>query len=100
VVTKSKIAVIAAIAALSCASPALAQSFNRSDGTGNELPSYYDSRGGLHAGIVSEQNQIVAHRKGLSAFASVSRAVPSSDSSASTGGGSVGYNEMLQNDQW
>jgi hypothetical protein len=99
-VTRSKIAVIAAIAALSCASPALAQSFNRSDGTGNELPSYYDSRGGLHAGIVSEQNQIVAHRKGLSAFASVSRAVPSSDSSASTGAGSVGYNEMLQNDQW
>jgi hypothetical protein len=99
-VTRSKIAVIAAIAALSCASPALAQSFNRSDGTGNELPSYYDSRGGLHAGIVSEQNQIVAHRKGLSAFASVSRALPSSDSSASTGGGSVGYNEMLQNDQW
>ena len=38
-VTKKKIAVIAAIAALGCASPALAQSFNRSDGTGNELPS-------------------------------------------------------------
>ena len=52
--TKKKIAVIAAIAALSYASPALAQSFNRSDGTGNELPSYYDSQRGLHAGITDQ----------------------------------------------
>lgn len=73
-VTKRKIAVIAAIAALSYASPAFAQSFNRSDGTGNELPSYYDSQGGLHAGIVSEQKQIVAaHRSGLNAFARIGR---------------------------
>ena len=99
--TKSKIAVIAAVAALSCASPALAQSFNRSDGTGNELPSYYDSQGGLNAGIVSEQKQIVAaHRSGLNAFARIGRSGFSSDTPASTGGGSVGYNEMLQNDQW
>ena len=99
-VTRSKIAVITAIAALSCASPALAQSFNRSDGTGNELPSYYDSQGGLHVGMPSEQPQIVAHRSGLSAFASVSRGVSSSDTPANTGGGSIGYNEMLKNDQW
>ncbi|HEY2244435.1 MAG TPA: hypothetical protein VGH47_09495 [Xanthobacteraceae bacterium] len=100
-VTKRKIAVIAAIAALSYASPAFAQSFNRSDGTGNELPSYYDSQGGLHAGIVSEQKQIVAaHRSGLNAFARIGRPDFSSDTPASTGGGSVGYNEMLQNDQW
>jgi hypothetical protein len=99
-VTKSKIAVIAAVLGLISASPALAQSFNRSDGTGNELPSYYDSQGGLHAGMPSEQPQIVAHRSGLSAFASVSRAASSSDSPANTGGGSIGYNEMLQNDQW
>jgi hypothetical protein len=59
-VTKSKIAVIAAVLGLISASPALAQSFNRSDGTGNELPSYYDSQGGLHAGMPSEQPQIVA----------------------------------------
>jgi len=99
-VTKSKIAIIAAVLGLISVSPAFAQSFNRSDGTGNELPSYSDSQGGLRAGIVSEQNQIVAHRKGLSEFASVSRGVSSSDTPANTGGGSVGYNEMLQNDQW
>jgi len=99
-VTRSKIAVIAAIAALSCASPALAQSFNRSDGTGNGLPSYYDSRGGLHAGIVSEQNQIRVHRSGLNAFASIGRSGFASDEPSNTGGGSIGYNEMLQNDQW
>jgi hypothetical protein len=100
-VTKKKIAVIAAIAALSCASPALAQSFDRTDGSGNELPSYYDSQGGLHAGVVSEQKQIVAaHRSGLNAFARIGRPDFSSDTPASTGGGSVGYNEMLQNDQW
>lgn len=99
-VTKSKIAVIAAILGLLSASPAFAQSFNRSDGTGNELPSYYDSQGGLHAGIASRPNQIVAHRSGLSAFASVSHGISNSNSPANTGGGSIGYNEMLQNDQW
>jgi hypothetical protein len=99
-VTKSKIAMIAAVLGLISASPALAQSFNRADGSGNELPSYYDSQGGLHAGIPSEQKQIVAHRSGLSAFASVSRAASSADIPANTGGGSIGYNEMLQNDQW
>jgi hypothetical protein len=100
-VTKKKIAVIAAIAALSYASPALAQSFSRQDGTGNELPSYYDSQGGLHAGIVSEQKQIVAaHHSGLNAFARIGRPDFSSDTPANTGGGSIGYNEMLQNDQW
>jgi hypothetical protein len=99
-VAKSKIAVIAAVLGLLSASPAFAQSFNRSDGTGNELPSYYDSQGGLHAGIVSPQNQIVARRNGLSAFASVSRGIANPNSPANTGGGSVGYNEMLQNDQW
>lgn len=98
--TKSKIAVIAAVAALSCASPALAQSFNRSDGTGNELPSYYDSQGGLHAGSEHMQSHIAVHRSSLNAFASVGRSGFASDEPSSTGGGSVGYNEMLQNDQW
>jgi hypothetical protein len=72
--TKSKLIAAAAIAALGLAAPAFAQSFNRSDGTGNELPSYYDSSGGLHAGIAPQQNQNAAHRSGLSAFAGVPRA--------------------------
>ena len=68
--TRSKFIVAAAIAMLGFASPAFAQSFNRSDGTGNELSSYYDSQGGLHAGIAAvQQNQTAA--RGLNAFASV-----------------------------
>jgi hypothetical protein len=66
--TRSKFIVAAAIAMLGFASPAFAQSFNRSDGTGNELPSYYDSQGGLHAGIAAVQQNQTA---GLNAFASV-----------------------------
>ncbi len=54
---KSKIIVIAAIVALSYAAPVFAQSFNRSDGTGNEFPSYYDSNGGLHAGNAPENTR-------------------------------------------
>jgi hypothetical protein len=70
--TRSKLIVAAAIATLGLASPASAQSFNRPDGTGNELPSYYDSQGGLHAGIApAQQNLTAARRSGRNAFASV-----------------------------
>jgi hypothetical protein len=67
--TRSKFIVAAAIVILGLASPAFAQSFNRSDGTGNELPSYYDSSGGLHAGIAPQQKLMAVHRSGLNAFA-------------------------------
>jgi len=97
---KSKIAVIAAVLGFLSASPAFAQAFDNDYGTGNEVPTYYDSQGGLHAGMPSEQPQIVAHRSGLNAFASIGRAGFASDAPSNTGGGSVGYNEMLQNDQW
>ena len=70
--TKSKIAVIAAV--LVSASPAFAQSFNRPEGTGNELPSYYDSQGGLHMGYAPAQSQVAVHRSGLNAFASIGHA--------------------------
>ena len=99
-VTKSKFALIAAIAALSFASPALAQSYDNDWGTGNQLPSYYDSNGGLHAGNVRMQSQVAAHRSGLTAFASIGRSGFASDEPFNTGGGSLGYNEMLQTDQW
>jgi hypothetical protein len=70
--TRSKLIVAAAIATLGLVSPAFAQSFNRPDGTGNELPSYYDSQGGLHAGVAPvQQNLIAARRSGQNAFASV-----------------------------
>jgi hypothetical protein len=73
-VTKSKIAVIAAVLGSIAASPALAQSYDNDWGTGNELPSYYDSHGGLHVGNAPAQSQIAVHRSGLNAFASVGHA--------------------------
>ena len=95
--TKSKIAVIAAVLGMVSASPALAQSFNRTEGTGNALPMYYDSQGGEHCGrlaactgIAPQQIQIAARRSGLNAFASIGRAGFASDAPSSTGGGSVG----------
>jgi hypothetical protein len=72
--TRSKFVVAGAIVLLGLASPAFAQSFNRANGSGNELPSYYDSQGGFHAGIApAQQNQIAARRSGLNAFARVQR---------------------------
>ena len=41
----SKLALIAVLAAMSVASPAFAQSFNKADGTGNELPFAYGPGG-------------------------------------------------------
>ena len=54
--TGSKLIVAAAIVTLGLAS-AFAQSFNRTDGTGNTLPSYYDSQGGLHHRYPSPSSQ-------------------------------------------
>ena len=78
--TKSKISVIAAVLGMVSTSPAFAQSFNRTEGTGNSLPMYYDSQGGQHCGrlaactgIAPQQIQIAADRSGLNAFASVPR---------------------------
>jgi hypothetical protein len=99
-VTKSTLALIAAVAALGFASPAFAQAFDNDYGTGNEVPTYYDSQGGLHLGNAPARSQVAVHRSGLNAFASVGRSGFASDEPSSTGGGSVGYNEMLQNDQW
>jgi hypothetical protein len=52
----SKLLVAASIAMLSFASPCSAQSFSRYAGTGNVLPAYYDSNGGLHAGIAPSES--------------------------------------------
>ena len=88
--TRSKFIVAAAIAVLGLASPASAQSFNRPEGTGNSLASYYDSQGGLHTGSAPQQIQIAADRSGLNAFASIGRSSFASDEPSNTGGGSVG----------
>jgi hypothetical protein len=117
-----KLALIAVLAAMSVASPAFAQSFNKGDGTGNELPFAYGPNGTKPAWTVAPQNEQVAARPsnagkvavrqtGHARFAVVGTtglydyaAVPlTSGSDAAnnpglTGGGSTGYNEMLLRD--
>ena len=122
-ISKSKIALIAALA-VSVASPAFAQSFNKGDGTGNALPFAYGPGGTKPAWTVVEpqSNQFAAQQfgndrvatvpqsraarvaaarsGGLYAYAAVPfepRADVNSNSPALTGGGSTGYNQMLLN---
>jgi hypothetical protein len=59
-INKSKLALIAALVAMSATSPALAQSFNKGDGTGNELPFAYGPNGTKPAWTVAPQNDKIA----------------------------------------
>ena len=121
-VNTSKLTLIAVLAAMSVASPAFAQSFNKGDGTGNNLPFAYGSNGTKPAWTVAPENERVAARPsnagkvavrqtGRNSFAAVPgrglydyAAVPfasgsgAANSPAATGGGSTGYNEMLLRD--
>jgi hypothetical protein len=120
-INTSKLAVIAVLVAMSVASPALAQSFDRSSGTGNELPFAYGPGGTKPAWTVPQNEQIAVRQSnagkvavrqtGRNAFAAVPgrglydyAAVPfasgsdAANSPAATGGGSTGYNEMLLRD--
>jgi len=116
----SKLALIAVLAVMSAASPALAQSFSRGDGTGNAMPFAYGPGGTKPAWTVAPENEQVAARqtgkvavrqnghatfaavpgRGLYDYASVPFASGSdaANSPAQTGGGSTGYNEMLLRD--
>jgi len=73
------------------ATPAFAQSFTPSEGTGNVLPYYYNADGRLVPGIAP---QSVARAAGDNAFAMApgGSANVDPDSPANTGGGSEGYN--------
>jgi len=89
----SKLALVAAIAAVSIASPAFAQAFNPRDGTANVLPFSYGPGGTrIFAGAASSQD-----RNGLHAFAMVPTDPPAANAinPGATGGGSGGYNEHL-----
>jgi hypothetical protein len=109
-INKSKLAVIAAVLAVSVASPAFAQSFNKGDGTGNELPFAYGPGGTKPTWTVAPQSEQIAVREhgrnrvavvgtnGLYAYAAIPFATRSgvdSNAPAATGGGSLGYNQML-----
>jgi hypothetical protein len=121
-ISKSKIAVIAALA-VSIASPAFAQSFNKGDGTGNELAFAYGPGAAKQTWtVVAPQNEQVAVRRvapnrfaarqtGQTHVASIRGSglydyapLPytpnigaNANSPALTGGGSTGYNQMLLN---
>jgi hypothetical protein len=120
-INPSKLALIAVLV-MSAASPAFAQSFNKADGTGNELPFAYGPGGTKPTWTVPPQNEQVAARpnsagkvavrqNGRNRFAVTGTtglydyaAVPfgsgydAANSPALTGGGSTGYNEMLLRD--
>ena len=121
-INTSKLALVAVLAAMSVASPALAQSFDRSSGTGNELPFAYGPGGTKPTWTVPPQNERVAARpsdagkiavrksvhnqfssagaNGLYDYAAVpfSSGPDAANSPALTGGGTTGYNEMLLRD--
>ena len=99
--TISKLALIAAIAAAGIASPALAQSFDPEAGSGNVVPFSFAPSSAQNDTVAvrqDSQGKIAAHLNGLHAFAMVPRSAAENNANdpALTGGGSAGYNEMLQ----
>jgi hypothetical protein len=94
----SKLALIAAVTAV-IATPVFAQSFDPEVGTGNVLSFSTPSavQNGKVAARHTSQGKIAARRSGLHSFAMVPGAASgiSSNSPVLTGGGSVGYNQML-----
>jgi hypothetical protein len=96
----STLAVIAAVAAVASALPASAQSFDPEAGSGNVVPFSYAPIAAQNDTVAVRQTSHakVARQNGLHAFAMVPRG--SADFNANdpslTGGGSAGYNEMLQ----
>lgn len=95
----STLAVIAAVAAAASALPAAAQSFDPEAGSGNVLSFSYGPIAAQNGTVaVRQANPVAARQNGLHAFAMVPRggADGNANDPALTGGGSAGYNEMLQ----
>lgn len=95
----SRLAIIAAVAAV-IATPAFAQSFDPEVGSGNVLPFGHAPQVAQTGKIADRQNSrgtMTARRSGLSAFAMVPGTASGFNSSdpAVTGGGSLGYNQLL-----
>ena len=95
----SKFTLIAAIAAMGIASPALAQSLNPEAGSGNVAGfGYAPTQADEYAFPQSSRAKTAARQNGLRAFARVPGTSSNSRSNdpAISGGGSAGYNQMLQ----
>jgi hypothetical protein len=102
---KTTLALVAALAVTSFASPVFAQSYDPSVGTGNVLPFAYGA-GGIKqrsvavppAGLTAGPQHQTASRNGYNSFASVpsGNSASNSNSPQATGAGSAGYNAMLE----
>ena len=96
----STLAVIATIAVVANALPASAQSLDPEAGSGNVLPFSYAPITAQNDTIAVRQSSRakVARQSGLHAFAMVPRGSAASNANdpSLTGGGSAGYNEMLE----
>jgi opacity protein-like surface antigen len=87
-----KLIAIVAVAASVMATPAFAQSFDPDAGTGNVL-SFSSEPTAQH------NNKIAGRQSGLNAYAMVpgtSRSASDSNNPAATGGGSEGYNQLVE----
>ena len=103
-IKKTTLALVAALAVTSFASPVFAQSYNPADGTGNVLPFAYGA-GAIKqrsvavppAGLTAGPQRQTAGRDGYNSFASISsgNSASNSNSPQDTGAGSAGYNAML-----
>ncbi len=101
---KAKLALVAAVTAVTFASPTLAQTINGGDETGNASPYSYQPAASDTA--VRHAGARAARRNGLDAYAMERRPQSNSaprarmpvdsDDPTLTGGGSIGYNELLQ----
>ena len=97
---KSKLTLVIAVAAAAIASPAFAQSFDPDIGTGNNTSFAYEPA--IQQGTIAVRQDGhehgVAGRSGLNAFAMVpgGQAGANSNDPAVTGGGSLGYNKLLE----
>jgi hypothetical protein len=99
--TIAKLALIAAIAVVGIASPASAQSFDPDAGTGNVLSFGYGPIAAQNDAVAVRQTdhgKIAGRQNGLRAFARVPGGAAGVDANdpALTGGGSAGYNQLLQ----
>lgn len=74
-INKSKLVLIAVLAAMSAASPAFAQAFSKGYGTGNVTPYSFDSNGGAAAqngqtaARPSNAGKVAVHQNGHGRFA-------------------------------
>ena len=98
-ITKSKLALIAAIAVMTVTSSAFAQSYDSSVGTGNVLPFSYGTGATKQRSVaVPPQNdQITAGRSGLHAFARVPGGERSDDDYNPA---TFGYDHSIETQRW